>query len=103
MCVIKGSIILALKHLSCSAACPAVLRLHQTAAHAQASLRHLQCVESNVWPLLQDGVTVPEGLWVEGSALRRDLAVITQRIRLLGFNAIRLPFSFQDLFNLSPR
>ena len=44
-----------------------------------------------------------EGLWVEGSALQRDLAIITQRIRLLGFNAIRLPFSFQDLFNLSPR
>ena len=44
-----------------------------------------------------------EGLWVEGSALQRDLAVITQRIRLLGFNAIRLPFSFQDLFNLAPR
>lgn len=44
-----------------------------------------------------------EGLWVEGSALKRDLAVITQRVRLLGFNAIRLPFSFADLFNLSPR
>jgi len=52
---------------------------------------------------LQDGVTALEGLWFEGDALSRDLATITQRIRLLGFNAIRLPFSMQDLFNLSPK
>lgn len=36
-----------------------------------------------------------EGLWVEGNAMTRDMATITQRIRLLGFNAIRLPFSMQ--------
>ena len=46
---------------------------------------------------------MPEGLWFSGNSMTRDLATITQRIRLLGFNAIRLPFSMQDLFNLSPK
>ena len=44
-----------------------------------------------------------EGMWVNGDAMQRDLATILQRIRLLGFNAIRLPFSFQDLFTLAPK
>jgi hypothetical protein len=45
-----------------------------------------------------------EGLWYEnGQALESDLATIVQRIRLLGFNAIRLPFSMQDLFSLKPK
>ena len=44
-----------------------------------------------------------EGMWVLGTALQRDLATITQRIRLLGFNAIRLPFSMQDIFDLAPK
>ena len=44
-----------------------------------------------------------EGMWVNGDAMHRDLATMTQRIRLLGFNAIRLPFSMKDLFNLAPK
>lgn len=44
-----------------------------------------------------------EGMWVDGDAMHRDLATMTQRIRLLGFNAIRLPFSMKDLFNLAPK
>ena len=44
-----------------------------------------------------------EGMWVDGDAMQRDLATILQRIRLLGFNAIRLPFSFQNIFNLAPK
>ena len=44
-----------------------------------------------------------EGMWVSGNAMQRDLATILQRIRLLGFNAIRLPFSMQDLFTLAPK
>lgn len=52
----------------------------------------------------QDGVTMPEGLWVSsGMALTSDLTTIVQRIRLLGFNAIRLPFSMQDLFSAAPK
>ena len=34
---------------------------------------------------------MPEGLWASGGKLQRDLATITQRIRLLGFNADLLP------------
>jgi hypothetical protein len=52
---------------------------------------------------VQDGITMPEGLWADGGKLQRDLATITQRIRLMGFNAVRLPFSMKDLFNLSPK
>lgn len=55
-------------------------------------------------PAIQDGVTMPEGLWYNnGMALESDLATIVQRIRLLGFNAVRLPFSMQDLFSLQPK
>jgi len=51
----------------------------------------------------QDRATMLEGLWVSGDALHRDLATMTQRIRLLGFNAVRLPFSMKDIFNLPPK
>ena len=44
-----------------------------------------------------------EGMWVNGDAMQRDLATILQRIRLLGFNAVRLPFSFQNIFSLAPK
>ena len=58
--------------------------------------------ERDAW-YVQDGITMPEGLWADGGKLQRDLATITQRIRLMGFNAVRLPFSMKDLFNLSPK
>lgn len=58
--------------------------------------------EQDAW-YVQDGITMPEGLWADGGKLQRDLATITQRIRLMGFNAVRLPFSMKDLFNLSPK
>ena len=61
-----------------------------------------QCAEEDVYNV-QDGITMPEGLWADGGKLQRDLATITQRIRLMGFNAVRLPFSMKDLFNLSPK
>ena len=32
-----------------------------------------------------------------------ELTVALQRVQLLGFNAIRLPFSFTDLFTLAPK
>ena len=52
---------------------------------------------------MQDGATMLEGMWVNGNAMQRDLGTILQRIRLLGFNSIRLPFSMQDLFTLAPK
>lgn len=35
-----------------------------------------------------------DGLWAGTESLTADLATVTYRIQLLGFNAIRLPFSF---------
>ena len=35
------------------------------------------------------------GLWQGPSALSQDFGIVLYRIQLLGFNAIRLPFSFQ--------
>lgn len=32
-----------------------------------------------------------------------DFATIAFTLRLLGFNAVRLPFKFNDLFNLEPQ
>lgn len=36
-------------------------------------------------------------------SITRDIVTIARRIRLLGFNAIRLPFSMADLFTTQPR
>ena len=46
------------------------------------------------------------GLWQGPSALSQDFGIVLYRIQLLGFNAIRLPFSFQasppPLYTLNP-
>ena len=36
-----------------------------------------------------------DGLWQGPTALTQDFGTVAYRIQLLGFNAIRLPFSFQ--------
>ena len=36
-----------------------------------------------------------DGLWRGPTALTQDFGTVAYRIQLLGFNAIRLPFSFQ--------
>lgn len=36
-------------------------------------------------------------------SITRDVITITRRYRLLGFNAIRVPFSFVSLFKTAPR
>jgi aryl-phospho-beta-D-glucosidase BglC (GH1 family) len=41
--------------------------------------------------------TFVDGLWVGGSALGSDFATIVYKLRLLGFNSVRLPFVFLDL------
>ena len=43
-----------------------------------------------------------DGLWGH-HALSKDFATVVHRLFLLGFNAVRLPFSFQDLHSLPPR
>ena len=50
-----------------------------------------------------DGNTMVDGLWAGSDQLTLDFATVVYRIQLLGFNAVRLPFSFQNLFNAAPK
>lgn len=54
------------------------------------------------WFGFNNGQTMVDGLW-GGSALNTDFSTVAYRMKLLGFNAVRLPFSFKDLNNLNPR
>lgn len=47
--------------------------------------------------ICRDRNTAPDGIWFGSTALSRDVATIVRRMKLLGFNAVRLPFSFSDL------
>jgi hypothetical protein len=51
----------------------------------------------------QDGLTFLEGLWYGNDALGCDMATVTRRLRLLGYNAVRLPFGMQELFAQFPK
>ena len=44
-----------------------------------------------------DANTMFDGLWGGSDSLAQDWATIVYRIQLLGFNAVRIPFSFKDL------
>lgn len=48
------------------------------------------------------GMGMVDGLWAGGSAAATDFALITYQLRLLGYNAVRLPFTWKDL-NMAPR
>ena len=48
--------------------------------------------------LLQNGKTMVDGLDVGNSTwIAADFATVVYRLKLLGFNSVRLPFSFNDL------
>ncbi len=47
--------------------------------------------------------TMVDGLWGGPNSISFDFATVVYRMQLLGFNAVRLPFSFKDLFGLAPR
>lgn len=49
------------------------------------------------WFGYENGQTAPDGLWIGGSSIATDMNTVIYRLRLLGFNAIRLPFTFNDL------
>jgi len=49
------------------------------------------------WFGFENGQTFFDGLWAGRSALTRDFEVVAWRVRLLGFNAVRVPFAFPDL------
>lgn len=48
------------------------------------------------WFGFNNGGQAPDGLWT-GVPLASDFATVVARMRCLGFNAVRLPFSFKDL------
>lgn len=43
-----------------------------------------------------------DGLWAGSDSITKDWSTIVYRLQLLGFNAVRLPMNFQNLFNGSP-
>ena len=46
------------------------------------------------WFGFNTGTTAPDGLWGGGDAIAADFANIVWRQKMLGLNAVRLPFSF---------
>eukprot|EP00890_Picochlorum_soloecismus_P002424 jgi/Picsp_1/3182/NSC_06022-R1_glycoside hydrolase len=59
---------------------------------------HLHGVQ---WSGFESGNTMTDGLW-GGNSIATDFASVVWRLQLLGFNAVRLPFSFKE-FSRSPR
>ena len=47
------------------------------------------------WFGFETSATMVAGLWQGPTALSQDFSTVLYRIQLLGFNTIRLPFSFQ--------
>lgn len=48
------------------------------------------------------GGSMVDGLWEAGSSITGDFATVVYRLKLLGFNAVRLPFSFKNLYGGTP-
>lgn len=55
------------------------------------------------WFGFNNQATMVDGLWSGSGPLASDFATVVYRLKLLGFNAVRLPFSFKDINTLSPR
>lgn len=49
------------------------------------------------WFGFNNGQTMVDGLWAGGTSAACDYSVILFQLKLLGFNALRLPFTFNDL------
>ncbi len=47
------------------------------------------------WFGFENGKTAPNGLWAGGGQVNTDFQYIVYQMRLLGFNAVRLPFKFR--------
>jgi aryl-phospho-beta-D-glucosidase BglC (GH1 family) len=50
-----------------------------------------------------NGQTGPDGLWAGGVQAATDFSYIVYQMHALGFNAVRLPFIFDDLLNKQPK
>lgn len=55
------------------------------------------------WRGFDDGNTMFDGLLDSGSSFSQDFQVQVQRILALGFNMVKIPFSFNDLSMLQPQ
>ncbi|EIE25045.1 hypothetical protein COCSUDRAFT_46570 [Coccomyxa subellipsoidea C-169] len=55
------------------------------------------------WFGFETASTMLDGLWQGPSAITQNFDSVAWRIKLMGFNTIRIPFSFQVLFNMVPR
>lgn len=55
------------------------------------------------WFGFNNGSTMVDGIWGGSNGIAGDFATIVHRMHSLGFNAVRLPFSFKDLYERSPR
>jgi hypothetical protein len=55
------------------------------------------------WFGFNNGDTMVDGMWQSSNSIAFDFATIVYRMQLLGFNAVRLPFSFKDLFTAAPK
>lgn len=47
------------------------------------------------WFGFETSATMVAGLWAGSSSLTQDFKTVVWRMKLLGFNAVRLPFSFK--------
>ena len=56
----------------------------------------------NWFGMEEPGNSMLDGLWIGSDSITKDFATIVYRYQLLGFNAVRLPFNFQNLYNLAP-
>ena len=52
---------------------------------------------------MQNKQTATDGLYQGPTALTYDVLNVVRRMKLLGFNTIRLPFSMSDLLNATAR
>lgn len=50
----------------------------------------------------EPGNSMLDGLWLGDSSITLDFATIVYRLQLLGFNSVRLPMSFQNLYGGTP-
>lgn len=61
----------------------------------------LKLIGINWFGFETEGGSMVDGLWETSTSLSGDFYTVLYRMKLLGFNAIRLPFSFKNLYSQS--
>ena len=95
-------------HACCSLApglgrCATDLALGLTPKASKGSWPCSQPYLTHTFLRLQNGQTATDGLYAGPTALSMDAVNIVRRMRLLGFNAVRMPYSMQNLINSTAR